>query len=169
MTGASRPPAMRIDELLCFLVHSTDAAFNRAYRKPLERLGLTYPQYLVMLTLWADDALSVGEIGDRLRLDSSTLTPLLKRLESLGHVSRTRSAEDERRVIVRLTAAGQMLRQEVGDVMGCVGDAVGLDAPDLAELTTRLRALRDNLDGAARLADLPAGKLGGRPTTAGRA
>ena len=111
----SSPP--RLDELLCFLVYSTGSAFNRAYRKPLERIGLTYPQYLVMVVLWTEDALTVGRIGERLRLDSGTLTPLLKRLEGAGLVQRERSAADERRVIVRLTARGGALRAEAGAVM----------------------------------------------------
>lgn len=146
MTQRRAPP--QLDELLCFLVHSTGFAFNRVYRKPLERLGLTYPQYLVMVVLWAGDALTVGQIGARLRLDSGTLTPLLKRLEALGVVSRTRSPEDERRVVVRLTGKGHDLRDRAGRVMDCVTGAAGLDAGELSHLTLRLRALRDSLDGA---------------------
>ncbi len=151
MDSRSDASPSRVDDLLCFLVHSTGAAFNRVYRKPLERLGLTYPQYLVMLTLWTDDALSVGQIGDRLRQDSNTLTPLLKRLEGLGFVTRTRSAADERRVVVRLTAEGRRLRESVAEVVGCVRETVGLDEGDLAQLMERIRSLRDNLDAAAAM------------------
>src|SRR5215467_14258900 len=89
---------------LCFAVYSTAHAFNRVYKPLLDRLGLTYPQYLVMLALWERDGVPVKEIGERLFLDSGTLTPLLKRLETAELVTRTRSAEDERQVIVALTA-----------------------------------------------------------------
>lgn len=143
------PSAPRLDDLLCFLVQSTGFAFNRAYRQPLERLGLTYPQYLVMVVLWSDDGLTVGQIGERMRLDSGTLTPLLKRLEALGMVSRRRSAEDERRVIVTLTAQGSALREQAGTVMRCMSEAVGMAEADAAALMGQLRSLRDTLERAA--------------------
>ena len=152
MNGPNYTPPSRIDDLLCFLVHSTGAAFNRSFRKPLERLGLTYPQHLVMLTLWAHDGLTVGEIGDRLRQDSNTLTPLLKRMEELGHVTRTRCTLDERRVIVRLTESGRRLQADVGDVLGYVRNSIGLDEAEMLDLMNRLRSLRDNLEAAAELA-----------------
>src|ERR1700754_1768640 len=92
---------------LCFAVYSTAHAFHRFYKPLLDRLGLTYPQYLVMLVLWEQDGISVKEIGERLFLDSGTLTPLLKRLEAAGFVKRSRSSEDERQVLIALTAQGQ--------------------------------------------------------------
>ena len=138
-----------LDELLCFLVYSTGFAFNRIYRKPLEKLGLTYPQYLVMVVLWAQDGLTVGQIGERLRLDSSTLTPLLKRLDALGLVSRERSTEDERRVNVRLTARGRGLRRGAGAVTDCVAEAVGMSRAELAALMGQMQTLRDRLEAAA--------------------
>ncbi len=140
------PPLSHLDDLLCFLIYSTGFAFTRAYRKPLERLGLTYPQYLVMVVLWADEALTVGQIGERMRLDSGTLTPLVKRLEALGMVSRTRSLEDERRVIVALTGKGRDLRASADDVMACMTQAVGLDASKVSSLVEQMRGLRDRLE-----------------------
>ena len=124
-TVSPSPP--RLDDLLCFLVHSTGFAFNRVYRKPLEQLGLTYPQYLVMTVLWAGDGLTVGQIGERMRLDSGTLTPLVKRLE----------------------ATGRDLHGRADDVMACIAQAVGLDAGELSGLMRRMRDLRDHLDTAA--------------------
>src|SRR5690349_24306244 len=97
---------------LCFAVYSTAHAFNRFYKPMLDRLGLTYPQYLVMLVLWEQDGLSVKEIGERLFLDSGTLTPLLKRMEAAHLLKRARSAEDERQVLVSLTAQGAGLRDK---------------------------------------------------------
>ena len=142
-------PSPNLDELLCFLVYSTGFAFNRAYRKPLEQIGLTYPQYLVMVVLWTDDGLTVGQIGERLRLDSGTLTPLLKRLEAASLVLRERSTADERRVIVKLTAQGRALRESAGAVMNCVIEAVGLATRDVEALMRQIRALRDNLERTA--------------------
>lgn len=141
--------APQLDELLCFLIHSTGFAFNRVYRGPLERLGLTYPQYLAMLVLWDRDGLTVGQMGERLRLDSGTLTPLLKRLEAMGFVTRRRSLEDERRVVVSLTPEGEALRSKVDEVMGCVSEAVGLPGGEVAELMRRLTDLRGRLEKAA--------------------
>lgn len=141
-------PAPRLDDLLCFLIHSTGFAFNRAYRKPLEELGLTYPQYLAMIVLWAEDDLTVGAIGDRLRLDSGTLTPLLKRLEAQGMVTRRRSATDERRVVISLTESGRALRSRAAEVMNCVSQAVDLPDGQIASLMTQLKDLRLNLDRA---------------------
>jgi DNA-binding MarR family transcriptional regulator len=148
MTKRSAPPPPVLDDLLCFLVYSTGFAFNRVYRKPLEQLGLTYPQYLVMVVLWADDALTVGQIGERLRLDSGTLTPLLKRLEAMGFVARERSSEDERRVIVKLTDKGRDLSGNVGDVVNCIASAVGMTEEDAILLMQKIRELRDHLEKA---------------------
>lgn len=146
---ASQAPP-RLDELLCHLIHSTGFAFNRLYRKPLEKLGLTYPQYLVLVVLWAEDGLTVGELGDRLRLDSGTLTPLLKRLEAQGVVTRRRSTQDERRVVISLTEKGDKLRTVAAEVMQCVSGALDLPAGAVVSLTEGLRELRTRLDQAAR-------------------
>ena len=148
--SASSPlSSPQLDELLCFLVYSTGFGFNRIYRKPLEKLGLTYPQYLVMIVLWSDDALTVGQIGERLRLDSGTLTPLLKRLEAVGMISRERSLDDERRVIVKLTAKGRKLRDHAGEVTKYVVEAVGMSAEEFAALTRKMQILRKHLEAAA--------------------
>lgn len=146
------PPPPQLDELLCFLVYSAGFAFNRIYRKPLQELGLTYPQYLVMVVLWENDGQSVGQICERLRLDTGTLTPLLKRLETLGMVTRKRAPEDERRVIVHLTKQGDALRARSAEVTSCVTNAVGMTAADVSALMRQLHALRDNLDGDATAA-----------------
>ncbi|MBP1627610.1 MAG: MarR family transcriptional regulator [Holophagaceae bacterium] len=103
---------MRLDEQLCFALYAASRAMTQAYQPFLAPLRLTYPQYVVMLVLWEGDGLTVSEIGERLRLDSGTLTPLLKRLEGLGYVTRRRSLEDERRVLVSLTDQGRELRKE---------------------------------------------------------
>ena len=146
---SSLPTSPELDDLLCFLVYSTGFAFNRVYRKPLERLGLTYPQYLVMVVLWAKDAQTVGQIGERLSLDTGTLTPLLKRLEALGMVARERSPDDERRVIVKLTNKGRKLREEAGEVNRCIAEAVGMSEDEIALLMNRMRELRRRLEDAA--------------------
>ena len=101
-----------LDNQLCFAVYSTAHAFNRAYKPLLDRLGLTYPQYLVMLVLWERDGVPVKDIGERLLLDSGTLTPLLKRLEAAELVKRTRSTEDERQVLIALMPRGQALKEK---------------------------------------------------------
>src|SRR6201981_853252 len=98
---------LMLSNQLCFAVYSAAHAFNRIYKPLLDRLGLTYPQYLVMLVLWERDRVAGTEIGARLHLDSGTLTPLLKRLEQAGLIKRTRSSEDERQVLIDLTAQGQ--------------------------------------------------------------
>src|SRR6202521_5867464 len=116
---ATKHPAdqpLLLGNQLCFAIYSTAHAFNRVYKPLLDRLGLTYPQYLVMLVLWEGDGLTVKEIGERLFLDSGTLTPLLKRLEAAGRVHRTRDHADERQVRVTLTDAGRALREQAAAV-----------------------------------------------------
>lgn len=142
------PP--HLDDLLSFLVQSAGFAFNRVYRRPLEQLGLT-SQYLVMVVLWSEDELTVGQIGERLRLDSGTLTPMLKRIEASGLVSRRRSLEDERQVIVTLTNPGRSLCRQAGDVMESVSEAVELTVGDVAALKQQIRNLRNHLDRIAHL------------------
>lgn len=141
---------LRLDAQLCFAVYSAEHAFTRAYRPLLKALGLTYPQYLIMLTLWETDDLTVKGLGERLMLDSGTLTPLLKRLEAAGLVSRTRSAADERRVHVTLTAEGRALREAAAQtVPGELSCAIGGSQPESDALRQRLVALRDRLNDAA--------------------
>lgn len=138
---------LRLGEFLCFAVYSANHAFNRVYKPLLGALGLTYPQYLAMVALWEQDDQTVGGLGARLFLESSTLTPLIKRLETDGLVTRARDAEDERVVRVRLTAAGRALRVKAETVPGCILDASGLDAVSLARLRNQISALRDTLAG----------------------
>jgi MarR family transcriptional regulator, organic hydroperoxide resistance regulator len=136
---------------LCFAIYSTAHAFNRVYKPLLDRLGLTYPQYLVMLVLWEQDDLSVKDIGERLFLDSGTLTPLLKRLESAQLVKRTRSVADERQVIVALTEKGASLREKAKtNVPPAILAASGCSVGELQTLQKSLIELRDRLDAAAK-------------------
>src|SRR3569623_862049 len=103
---------LRLDNQICFAVYSAAHAFKRFYKPLLDRLGLTYPQYLVMLVLWERDDVPLKDIGEKLFLDSGTLTPLLKRLEAAHLVRRTRSSEDERQVLIALTAQGHALKEK---------------------------------------------------------
>ena len=133
---------------LCFAVYSTAHAFNRFYKPMLDRLGLTYPQYLVMLVLWEQDGVAVKEIGERLFLDSGTLTPLLKRLEAAGLVKRTRSREDERQVIVALTAQGEALKEKARTLPLSILAASECSVAELAALKKEVERLRDKLNAA---------------------
>ena len=134
-----------LDLKLCFDVYATNLAFARIYAPLLEPHGLTYPQYLVLTLLWERDGRGVGEVGDVLDLKSSTLTPVLKRLEGAGLVTRTRESGDERRVRIALTDRGHAMRQTLRDVPTCVEEATGLPEPELRDLQTRLRTVRANL------------------------
>jgi len=137
--------ALLLDNQLCFALYSASLAMTKLYKPLLDELGLTYPQYLVMLVLWEGDRLMVSELGQRLCLDSGTLTPLLKRLESTGLVSRMRDAEDERRVRIQLTAAGRKLKARAAKVPGCVLAASRCSIPELLQLTKQVRTLRERL------------------------
>ena len=139
------PDLLGLDQQLCFAVYSASLAMTRLYLPLLEPLGLTYPQYLVMLVLWETDSLTVSQVGDRLMLDSGTLTPLLKRLEAAGLVCRTRDTIDERRVIVTLTKTGRKLKQRAASVPENVMCATACDLDELVALTARLKALRSSL------------------------
>ena len=149
MIARSAPSSPDLDDLLCFAIHSTGFAFNRIYRRPLRKLGLTYPQYLVMVALWGGDGVTVGQLGEQLALETGTLTPLLKRLETMGLLRRQRSEVDERRVIVTLTEKGRRLKREAADVTRCIAESAGLSLAELARLTQEIRVLRTNLERAA--------------------
>jgi DNA-binding MarR family transcriptional regulator len=138
-----RPP--RLDEQLCFALYACANAITRAYQPHLKALGLTYPQYLVMMVLWESPQSSVGEIGRRLHLDSGTLTPLLKRLEAAGMVRRERSRHDERQVEVRLTEAGNALSARAHDLAAAAACRVQLQKPELEALREQLKKLRSQL------------------------
>lgn len=142
-------PQLALDMQLCFPLYAATRAVTRRYATLLTGTGLTYPQYLVMLVLWeADEPLTVTALGGRLRLDSGTLTPLLKRLEAAGLVERERDPEDERRVLVGLTDEGRDLEEEVADVPGRLGESMGLTLDQALALRDQLGELIDNLDAA---------------------
>ena len=145
-TKQTQPDAMlKLDQLVCFSLYSTSLAMNKVYRKLLKQLGLTYPQYLVMLVLWEQDEMRVSDIGSRLFLDSATLTPLLKRLEAMELITRTRAASDERQVIIALTAAGKSLKRKAAAVPEGVLCASQCSFKELGEIKARLDALRESL------------------------
>ncbi|MDP3822370.1 MAG: MarR family transcriptional regulator [Burkholderiales bacterium] len=133
---------LRLDHQLCFALYSSSLVMTKLYKPVLSALGLTYPQYLVLLVLWETDAVSVSDLGKRLFLDSGTLTPLLKRMETAGWLTRLRAVDDERRVIVSLSAAGRALRRKAQHVPNEVACAAGCELDELADLTRRLQALR---------------------------
>lgn len=141
------PAEITLDERLCLALYTASRAMTARYRPLLSSLGLTYPQYLVMTLLWEEGPSSVGRIGTRLSLESSTLSPLLKRLEATGLVTRTRDAADERSVRVALTPEGEALRDRAVGVPAAIGTASGLSEARQAKLVRELRAL------AVRLAD----------------
>ncbi len=137
---------LKLDTFLCFAMYSANHAMNRIYKPLLDDLGLTYPQYIVMVTLWEQDGQTVGGIGEKLFLESSTLTPLLKRLEAAGYIRRERSREDERQVLIRLTAEGAKLKEKARLVPACILDATGGTADDMRRLKEEIIALRDALN-----------------------
>lgn len=136
---------LQLDSQLCFSLYSAQLAMTKVYRKLLADLGLTYPQYLVMLVLWEADGVTVSQIGERLFLDSATLTPLLKRLEAAGLVQRQRATEDERQVVVSLTAEGRALKRKAGAVPEAIFCATGCELDELVDLKSRLDGLRERL------------------------
>lgn len=142
-------PSLALGSFICFALYSTSHAFSRLYRPLLDPLGLTYPQFLAMVALWEKDDQTVGELGGRLLLESNTLTPLLKRLESLGHVARRRDPDDERQVRIRLTDSGRALEAEAREVPRCIGEALGMTAEEAEALTASVTALRRRLEAAA--------------------
>ncbi len=156
-TRPSRVPAdavpagvdmLALDHQLCFALYSASLAMTKAYRPLLGPLGLTYPQYLVMLALWQSDGISVSALGQRLRLDSGTLTPLLKRLQQQSLLRRERDSADERRVRIHLSAAGQALKARALAVPEAIACAAAKDQQQFAELTHTLFALREQLAAA---------------------
>lgn len=136
---------LKLDNALCFAIYSASHAITRAYKPLLDPFGLTYPQYLVLLILWERDGQTVGSIGQRLFLESSTLTPLLKRMEKAGYVRRQRAAEDERQVCVFLTESGKALQGQLADVPRDMLAAFGCGAQELDILNDRVTALRNNV------------------------
>jgi DNA-binding MarR family transcriptional regulator len=137
--------ALQIDQFLCFSVYAAEHAFNRFYRPLLDQIGLTYPQYLVMMSLWARDDQTVKMLGEALSLESSTLTPLLKRLEALAFISRARDTGDERQVRIRLTAKGRELEEPARKIPACVAAILGLSAQEAHDLREKLHLVQNRL------------------------
>lgn len=139
-----------LEDFICFSVYSASHAFNRVYRPLLDQLGLTYPQYLVMTLLWREDGRSVKDIGHELQLESSTLTPLLKRLEALRLIARRRDGADERVVRITLTDQGRAMAADAAHVPRCILEATGASEREIADLTIAINKIRDRL---ARLSE----------------
>jgi MarR family transcriptional regulator, organic hydroperoxide resistance regulator len=149
MTQAHRVRATGLDEQLCFALYTASRAMTSCYRPMLDALGLTYPQFLVLLVLWERGDSSVTGIGTALQLETGTLSPLLKRLESTGFITRTRQAEDERSVVVGLTDAGRALEERAATVQREVSDATGMTDDEIAALRATLQRLTGNLRATA--------------------
>ena len=137
--------ALHLDHQLCFALYSASLAMTKLYKPLLDAIGLTYPQYLVMLVLWEQDGPTVSELGERLSLDSGTLTPLLKRMESAGLVKRQRDAQDERRVRIALTSTGQALRAQAEAIPACILARSHTPLHKVQTLTRQIQTLRDHL------------------------
>ncbi len=150
---ASLHPALSLDEQLCFALYGASIAMTRVYKPMLDRIGITYPQYLVLHALWDEDGRTIGRIAERLSLESSTITPLVKRLEAGGLVRRTRDAKDERQVRVALTEAGQALRSEGMCLAEAVFAKTGLGAEEVRALTRQVQRLQRALSGSEPAAD----------------
>ena len=147
-SAPSTDEMLLLDNQLCFAVYSASLAMTRLYKPMLDEFKLTYPQYLVMLALWEQDGATVSELGERLSLDSGTLTPLLKRLETIGYLTRLRDAADERRVRITLSGAGRRLKARAADVPACLLAATQCDVPELIALTQQIQTLRDRIKAA---------------------
>lgn len=137
---------MELGEFLCFAMYSANHAFNRVYQPLLRDLDLTYPQFIALVALWAQDGQTVGELGERLYLQSNTLTPMLKRLEALGYIKRSRDPADERQVRVSLTEAGRKLQVQASDIVRQVRRATGLQTKQVEKLVEEVGALREALE-----------------------
>lgn len=136
---------LALSDMICFALYSANHAMSRVYAPLLADLGLTYPQFLVLMSLWAEDGQTVGALGRALQLETNTLTPLLKRLESQGLVARRRDEADERQVRITLTDAGRALQTRADGLAACIFDRCGIEAAELAQLRDQITALRDRL------------------------
>ncbi|CUX29315.1 Organic hydroperoxide resistance transcriptional regulator, MarR family [Agrobacterium deltaense Zutra 3/1] len=136
---------LRLDQQICFALYGAAHAFTRAYKPLLDPIGLTYPQYLVMMALWEKETSTVKALGEMLGLDSGTLSPLLKRLEHAGLITRKRGTVDERQVLVALTPKGANLKKEGVKIMAAIGSATGCGLEELVQIRDRVNALKDSL------------------------
>jgi len=143
--ASSDPLPTHPDQMICFAIYAASHAINRTYAPLLKPLGLTYPQYITLSFLWNRDGMSVGDLSKCLQMETSTLTPLLKRLEKLGHVERRRGVEDERKVFVHLTKSGQDLQQHAPEITACVIGATGMDLGTLDQVVASLTQLNRQL------------------------
>ncbi|MCC8934589.1 MULTISPECIES: MarR family winged helix-turn-helix transcriptional regulator [Rhizobiaceae] len=146
MTDETLEKELRLDKQLCFALYGAAHAFTRAYKPLLTPLGLTYPQYVVMMALWEEDDLSVKALGEKVGLDSGTLSPLLKRLEQIQYVSRRRDAADERVVFITLTEEGRALKRRALEVFSTIGNQTGCDIAEIESLRDSLNRLKDQLE-----------------------
>jgi DNA-binding MarR family transcriptional regulator len=137
---------LRLDKQLCFALYGAAHAFTRAYKPLLSPLGLTYPQYVVMMALWEEDDISVKALGEKVGLDSGTLSPLLKRLEQIDYVSRRRDAADERVVFITLTEEGRALKGRALEVFSTIGNQIGCDISEIESLRDSLKRLKGHLE-----------------------
>ena len=137
--------SLQLDNQLCFALYSASLAMTKLYKPFLQTLSLTYPQYLVMMALWERDGQIVSELAERLFLDSGTLTPLLKRLETAGLVRRARATDDERRVLIHLNDSGRALRQKALKIPPCMFKAMNCTFPEIDAITKQMQALRNRL------------------------
>jgi DNA-binding MarR family transcriptional regulator len=142
----SKNNPLQLVDFLCFAMYSANHAFNRVYQPLLKGLGLTYPQFIAMILLWEQNDQTVGDLGRKLYLQSNTLTPMLKRLETLGYISRRRDSADERQVRINLTEAGRKLQQRASDIVQSVRDATGLRDEQVTKLKEAVDALRRTLE-----------------------
>jgi len=147
-TDAAADDWLKLDRQLCFALYSSSLAMTKLYKPLLAPLGLTYPQYLVMLALWETEGVSVSALGQRLSLDSGTLTPLLKRLEAVELLQRRRAGDDERRVDIFLTSAGRKLKKQARNIPPELACAAACSIEELSSLTRRLHELRTQLSSA---------------------
>ncbi|MEP3301076.1 MAG: MarR family transcriptional regulator, partial [Roseibium sp.] len=143
------PADLLLEQFLCFSLYSANHAMTRVYKPHLQELGLTYPQYLAMVVLWQKDKILVGALGDRLQLESNTMTPLLKRLEAMDLLTRTRDKKDERQVRIALTRKGRALKKKTGNLTACILAATGMSVEEVIDLQGKIMLLRDNLLRAA--------------------
>jgi DNA-binding MarR family transcriptional regulator len=146
MTDEMLENDLRLDKQLCFALYGAAHAFTRAYKPLLSPLGLTYPQYVVMMALWEEDDLSVKALGEKVGLDSGTLSPLLKRLEQMHYVSRRRDAADERVVFITLTADGRALKGRALQIFSTIGNLTGCDIAEIESLRDSLKRLKIQLE-----------------------
>jgi DNA-binding MarR family transcriptional regulator len=139
------PPSAVLEDQLCFALYAASRAMTARYRPLLDAVGLTYPQYLVMMLLWEEDNQTVGQLGARLSLDSGTLSPLLKRLTTAGLVTRHRRVEDERSVAIALTDAGRALQEKAGAISEEIICALDLDREEFADLKAKLNLVTERV------------------------